>query len=108
MAAAFDRVEVVLRLIDLILPDCGGGPCLSCGELLGGRKRCAVTAAFAGRRPDTPSIRIAALREASERRTAKTRARVGQHSLVVRLAAFFARFPRAAERHGGNDERRAG
>src|SRR5439155_4735549 len=39
MAAAFDPLEVLLRLIDLILPNRGGRPCLSRGQLLGRRER---------------------------------------------------------------------
>src|SRR5262245_30028079 len=80
MAAAFDRLEVVLRLIDLILPDPVGGPCLSCGELLGGGKRCAVAAAFAGRhldaRPPSGSPRFARLASAAPPRRARAYASI--------------------------------
>jgi hypothetical protein len=109
MAAAFDRLEVLLRLLDLVLPNRSGRPRLSRGQFLGWRERGAVATAFAGRQLDTrSSIRIAAFRETCERRTAKTCARVGQRPLVVRLALVLTRFPRAAERHGRNHERRAG
>ena len=83
MTAAFDPVEVALRLIDLLAPYRRGRPGFAGGELLDCRERRAVAAAFAGSGPSARCrIGVAAFRDARDSCPTEMRACVRQRSLV--------------------------